>query len=37
MKIALLLKEHYREHAVQWLNSLLPKVQTEVGSFITVE
>lgn len=37
MKIALLLKEHYREHAVQWQNSLLPKVQTEFVSYSTFE
>ena len=37
MKIALLLKEHYREHAVQWQKSLLPKVQTEFVSYSTFE
>lgn len=37
MKIALLLKEHYREHAVQWQKRLSPKVQTEFVSYSTFE
>lgn len=37
MKIALLLKEHYREHAIRWLAGLSGDMETEFVSYSTFE